>query len=221
MYKTIYRQSILLILFFISFLSAFSQSDSTIVDDEKEQKWKFIFEFDNRRSFVLDKPAPFSGLKIGAEYMSVHDFGIGFYSTQQPVRAIAKNHQNEVLAQIDYTTLFYQYAFYQNHKWEFAVPFHLGGGSTDIKEVYKGTNDVVLDPYGNERIFPQVKFSVIEFGVNGQYKIFRWFGIGSGLGYRFTLKSNENAKYLINAPIYSFKFKIFLGQLWKTIRGKD
>ena len=204
-----------------SFVDVLAQSDSTNVDTEQEKKFKFLFQFDNRRSFVLDQPAPFSGLKIGVEYLKVHDFGLGFYSTQEPVRAKAKNGVNEVLAQMNYTTLFYQYAFYQTRKWEFAAPFHFGGGSTDIREVYKGTNITALDPRGNEKIFPEVRFSVLEFGVGGQYKIFNWFGIGTGLGYRFTLKSDRNAKNLINAPTYSFKFKLFLGELWRSIRGKN
>lgn len=182
-----------------------------------DKKYNFIFQFDGRRSFVLDQPTPFTGLKIGVEYMQVHDFGLGFYATREPVRAKPRKGQHEILAQIDYNTLFYQYAFYHDKKWEFSLPFHYGGGRTTIREVYAGTDINLVDEFGNDRVLPEINYSVAEFGIGGQFKILKWFGIGSGLGYRFTFSSEENVKKLINSTTYSFKFKLFLGELYRSI----
>lgn len=203
-------------------LIAFSNVIGQEILDETEEKpkkdFKFIFQFDGRRSFVLGQPTPFTGLKIGLEYKEVHDFGLGFYGTKNEVRAKLKNTPNEILAQLNYNTLFYQYVFYHDEKWEFNLPLNFGGGNTTIREVYSGTDSTVINQFGEEKILPEINYNVAEFGVGAQYKIFKWFGIGSGIGYRFTFSSEERVKRLINAPTYSFKFKVFLGGLYRGIK---
>lgn len=212
-----------ILLAIIPILGIAQQQDSIMVNGEwvvpKEKKTtKFIFSFDGRRSFVLDQPVKFSGLRIGIEYDEVHDVGLGFYSTRNPVRQTLKDQPIDVEVEFNYTTLFYQYAFFHTDKWELAVPFHIGSGKANLKLFHTDTDDIIILGDGSKAEIRDLPFGISEFGLEAQYKIFPWFGLGSGVGYRFALTSSEDAKHVFNAPTYSFKVKIFLGQLYKTIK---
>lgn len=191
-----------------------------MVKDEKVKKnFKFLLSFDNRNSSVLNESVKFNGLKIGVEYKEVHDFGLGIYSTRIPVKKEAKQKGVDVEATLNYTTLFYQYAFLHNDKWELAVPFHIGNGRANLLFFDAKSDSVIINKDGIERA-DVIEYSVAEIGFDAQYKIFRWFGLGSGVGYRFTFSGNENVKNLLNAPFFSFKIKIFIGELYHTIKDK-
>lgn len=212
-----------ILLAIIPILGIAQQQDSIMLNGEwvvpKEKKsTKLIFSFDGRRSFVLDQPVKFSGLRIGIEYDEVHDFGLGFYSTRNPVRQTLRDQPIDVEAEFSYTTLFYQYAFFHKGKWELAVPVHIGSGKANIKLFHTDTDDIVLLGDGSKAEIRDLPFGISEFGLEAQYKIFPWFGLGAGAGYRFALTSSEDAKHVFNASTHFFKAKIFLGQLYKAIK---
>lgn len=196
----------------------FSQSDTIKIDEIKnEKKIKFLLSFDNRNSSVLDEPVKFNGLKIGLEYKNVHDFGLGFYSTQNAIRKQAKEQGLDVQATMNYTTIFYQYTFLQNRKWELALPVHFGSGRANLLFIDSRTDSVIILKNGEKRE-DEIKYPIAELGFEAQYKVFRWFGFGSGIGYRFTFSNDKNVKNLLNAPVFSFKIKIFLGELYRAIK---
>ncbi|MCL4857600.1 MAG: hypothetical protein KJZ55_10095 [Flavobacteriales bacterium] len=53
------------------------------------------------------------------------------------------------------------------------------------------------------------------------YKIIRWFGIGTGVGYRLVLYKNNGIEEKITSPVYIVKLKIYLGEIVRTITGKE
>ena len=53
------------------------------------------------------------------------------------------------------------------------------------------------------------------------YKIVRWIGIGSGIGYRLILFKNKNISEHLTSPVFIFKAKIYLGEIVRTFTGKE
>jgi hypothetical protein len=53
------------------------------------------------------------------------------------------------------------------------------------------------------------------------YKIVRWVGLGSGIGYRLILYKNKNISEHLTSPVFIFKVKIYLGEIVRTFTGKE
>jgi hypothetical protein len=56
-----------------------------------------------------------------------------------------------------------------------------------------------------------------EASLVGHYKILKWIGIGSGLGFQLMLKDNPAIMENFNTPVYSIKIKIFLGDIYRSV----
>ena len=186
------------------------------------KKVNFIFQLDNRNSFVFDKRVKFSGLRIGLEYKQVHDMGLGIYSTMNPVQVkYKKNINNEnadIKAEFSYTTFFYQFAFYHNEKWEIAIPVHIGSGTANVRVVDRYTDSLIFRKDGLPELDEkELPFSISEIGIGGQYKIKNWLGIGAGVGYRFLLVGDDRQRHLFDGVTYALKLKLFFGEIIKSI----
>ena len=217
---------LLMFCFFFSFLSAqdlkINEYQKCIVKKPKE--FKFIFQLDNRQALGFHKSRDLSGLTIGVEQNEVHDVGIGFYSNLNPNGFRAQYQRGDknwdLRTEFSYTTLFYQYAFVHNAKWELAIPFHLGSGNARVQVVKEGSNELVLNQETGEALLNAkgLKFSIGEIGFDGQYKVHKWVGLGAGIAYRFLLAGDENQKKLFNGATYELKLKFFFGEIYKSIR---
>lgn len=188
----------------------------------RKKKLKFIFEFDNRRSFVFNQPVKFSGTKIGAEINDIHNIGLGSYNTNGHVYRNLKGSGVDVRARFEYTTLYYQFSFLHKKKIELTIPFHLGTGRADIVLVRSGIRDprrdvLILNEFKQPIQSLNLLFFISELGVTGQYKFNRWLGVGTGLGYRFLLAGNSEARDLFDGITYVVKLKLFLGKLVKSV----
>ena len=89
--------------------------------EKKERKVKFQLSFDSRNSVFAGNTVKMNGLKIGVEIKKKHRTGFGFYNLRQPV--IVENIDesgNQLELTFGYNTIFYEYVFYRNDKWEFS-----------------------------------------------------------------------------------------------------
>ena len=53
------------------------------------------------------------------------------------------------------------------------------------------------------------------------FKIIRWFGIGTGVGYRLVYYKSPGVNEEFSSPEYVVKLKIYLGEIVRTITGKQ
>jgi hypothetical protein len=58
---------------------------------------------------------------------------------------------------------------------------------------------------------------ISDIGINAQYKVLKWVGLGAGIGYRFMLVSNPEIDTDFSSMVYSIRIKVFLGEIMKTI----
>lgn len=202
---------------FLSISSSLAQSNDTI---DQPKNIKFLFGLDANRSFVLKTQTKFSGLRIGALVKGKHKIGFGFYGMQKPIILVRNLNKNKypnandsLFFDFRYNSLFYEYIWYQTKRWEVSSPFHLGRGKVNL--TYRDTLMNI-----NKPLF-KGKTSIFVTSGAVQYKITRWFALGAGLGYRFVFSRDENLIKGLNAPIYVYRAKILVGELFRMWFKKD
>jgi len=208
--------------YFIFFLVIFSFniSQAQLIDSIKvalKSKPRISFRFDNRHSFVSTTSAKINALKIGLEYDYVFRMGLGYNQLYSTVS------RNEVLRHdgIPYDTVksylklwfisaYAEYVFFLSKRWEFSVPLQLGMGFSKFNYTFNN------EKFTNRRHI----IANYEAGINGHYKLIPGLGVGAGIGYSLILVDNPAINENFNTPIYSFKIKIFLGEIYRLIIGK-
>jgi len=206
--KTMNKAKYLIILFLFSFTSnIFSQKDEFFenIRSAMKEKPKVTFRLDSRNSFISNKRAKISSIKIGLDYQKKIRLGLSFSFLRSNFfidREITENNINITVTtklHLEYISVFADYVFFKNKKWEFNLPIQLGGGYSYLKYKY---ND-------NKQITDKSFIIIYEANINGMYKLFKGLGVGAGTGYRIMLLGNPKIKEHFTSPIYIFRIKIF------------
>ena len=207
---------------FLYFLIVYNQNFTaqSTPDTTKNKRAKFLFGLDANTSFVLKNKSKFNGIRIGIQVDGVHKMGYGFYSMRTPLKTKRNlsnerypNNDGELSFNYNYITFFYEYIWYKTKRWELSNPLHLGQGQ--VKVTYNDTLTKTSKPYFDG------KSAVVQFSFTTQFKITRWFALGSGVGYRFAIAKNQKVVEGLSAPLYVFRMKILMGELLKMWFKKD
>lgn len=171
--------------------------------------------FDNRFSFISTYKSKIYAVKTGFEFQNTFLVGIGYNQLASSISRFELVPNGRIVDTVPsylhlwYISAFGEYVFYRTKHWEFSVPIQLGFGYSKYSYKYNYETTTV------KRHF----IANYEANVNGYYKFFPGFGLGAGLGYQIMLVNNPAITENFNTPIYSFKIKIFLGDLYKLARG--
>lgn len=182
-----------------------------------KSKPRISFRFDNRHSFVSTTSAKINAIKVGAEYDKVFRMGIGYnqlYSTITRDEVLRNNgipfDTVKSYLKLWFISAYTEYVFFLTKHWEFSVPLQLGVGYSKFNYTYN------YEKMTNRRHI----IANYEAGINGHYKLLPGLGIGLGMGYSLILVDNPAINENFNTPIYSFKIKLFLGELYRLAVGK-
>jgi hypothetical protein len=104
-----------------------------------------------------------------------------------------------------YTCFYVDFVFYKTQRWQLSVPIQLGTGLIWFQ---KQLDYNLLG--GDKKSF----VLMYEPGITVQFKVFKWFGLGTDVGYRFALKNNKKIGEHLNSPTYCFKILIWFNQLY-------
>lgn len=189
-------------------------------DTIKPTKAKLIFGLDANRTFVAKNKTKFVGFRIGVELNDKHKIGLGFYGMERPILLKRKinadlfpNANDSILLNFNYNNFFYEYVLHRTKRWDLSIPLSLGGG-----EVNMTFRDTITDK--REKLF-HGKTSVFLPSVAVQYKLTRWFALGAGVGYRFAFSNDADLIAGLNAPVYVYRAKIFMGEILRMCFKKD
>lgn len=190
-------------------------SSDTVIS--KNKKWKLLFAFDSRTSRALEQKTGLGGLKIGATINKKHDFGIGIYFFKNPILRGAVLLPEEVYADatdttsynFSYASIFYSPIWFRNRRFTISTPLHYG--SATVTAAYK-VKDIVPTVWKN---YINRQSAIMEVSCVANYKLFRWFGIGVGGGYRSLLTNDKSVRKALNGPVFIFQAKLMLGVLFK------
>jgi hypothetical protein len=62
---------------------------------------------------------------------------------------------------------------------------------------------------------------VVEPSLTGHVRVFRWAGMGAGVGWRQPVFVPTAVQRELNGPVFYVRAKLFLGDLAKVVRGKQ
>lgn len=178
-----------------------------------KQESRFFITLDSHNSFIGGKLTSISGIKAGLGYGRLVKVGIGLfgltnvYEKKIAVKADDGVNDTSVTAQLKfgYLSTFIDYTIYRKKRWMFSIPLQLGFGGSSYDYFKKDEGLIVTRSEG---------IILIEPAIVGHYKIFRWFGVGMGAGFRVMLVPNHQIPENFTSPIYVLKLKIFFGELY-------
>ena len=117
-----------------------------------------------------------------------------------------------VRLEYSYFSPYLEYVFYNSRKWEFSLAMQHGVG---------GASYQYLDSNGGKVKHVESTILSYEPAMLIDYKIVRWVGIGTGIGYRLIYYKEPGIKEQFSSPEYVIKLKIYLGEIVRTITGKE
>ncbi|TXB67212.1 hypothetical protein FRY74_03230 [Vicingus serpentipes] len=202
-------------------LQYYSQSNEQVGVFEEDFRTSFKIKpkldvkLDTRFSFIAASDIRTTGVKLGLSFNREFKMGLGYNRLISPSKSFIQKDDVNYKADLyyEYLSPYLEYIYHNSKKWEFniAIQFGIGRGYyqfynslTDSKEK---TNHSFILSYEPSMLI--------------DYKIVRWVGIGSGIGYRLILYKNKNISEHLTSPVFIFKAKIYLGEIVRTITGKE
>lgn len=210
-WKNIFFSFVFIVCCFLSVNAQLRQVLDSIKKDSQKIP-SFFIALDSHNSFIATKPAGIEGFKFGLSYNDRFKLGVGLYrlASSMKITEIIVNDTINTDLHFNYFNSFVEYVFYQplHSKWQFSVPVYLGFGSSYLDY----TN--VSGEYVREK---ERLVILLESAIEGDYKIYKWFGIGFGAGLRVMLKSNQEIDKNFTEPIYQFGIKIFPDEIYSSV----
>ena len=204
------NRGIFLLMFFISFSSSNAQLLDSISLSIKE-KPRLLFKLDGRGSFISTRSARIWGFKVGVEHNDRVQYGIGYSWLRNEISQEVELNGEMVPSRVrfGYLTPFFEYAFYQRNKWEVSIPVQVGLGQAWYEH---------KDDQGEKYKVDKTWVFMYEPAMTVEYRVFRFFGAGIGVGYRLAIKTNRAMEENFTAPIYLLKLKLYLPEVLNVLR---
>lgn len=175
------------------------------------QKQSIDARLESRYSFIGGDVAAMNGVRLGIAYQRKLRMGGGLswlntpLPARVPVYETATGFRNWKYLKFAYLCYYIDVVFYKTKRWQLSVPLQLGTGMMwyQHKRGYHLTTG-------------ETKYFILfyEPGITVQYKITKWFGLGSDVAYRFALKDNRRVPQRLSSPTYSFKILFWFDQLY-------
>ena len=178
---------------------------------------RFVAQYDSRYSILNHHFTTINGLKLGIEFKSRFRTGAAIYflSTGVPTRrAKPDNAAEEADAQLRfrYLAAYAGYALLENRRWELSANLQLGLGSAYVLyENFAGDLDKT----------PREFMGVVEPALAAQLRVFRWAGVGTGLGWRQPVFVPGAIQRELNGPVFYLRGNLFLGELLKVMKDRE
>lgn len=176
-------------------------------------KPSFYGTWDSRYTFISNRAATVSSVKAGLDYAAKGKIGIGYnwYKGKLERSYTVGDSLVDYRYKLRYVTLFFEYAYFSNSKWEASIPVQVGLGwvsydrtSTSKKDNEQGRLVALYEP-----------MSTI------QYRFFKYFAAGAGMGFRLALTRNDRFFENLNSPVFVIRTKIYFGDLFRAVFGKE
>ena len=204
-------------LFLIFSVCASGQSFEDDIKSALKKKPILDLRSDSRHSFINQSGVSVFGVKGGIEFDRKLRFGLGFNILATELNSIITYDYEGIPTTTDdarlvfyHITPYLEYVFYKQNRWEVSVPIQFGFGNSYY--TYKTES--------GQRFNDKRKFILTyEPAITAQYKIFKYFGPGFGVGYRLMLIDNKAIKETFNSPVYIFRFKIFFGEIYRDLNN--
>jgi hypothetical protein len=177
------------------------------------QKYRPYLNLDQRYSFPKDAPINVNGLQLGVLINNKHAVGLGGYQITEDARQKTKTRTDKDILvnrklDMNYLTFFYQYTLIDRRFFELDLQAESGVGKYNLKFYDIQTN--ILKAERSAVVF------VEGIGPQLTFKPFRWVGVNTMIGYRFTFEKNANLNF--NGAYYSYGVWLDIRQIIRDCR---
>lgn len=217
------KQLFIVVIIFIGCFNAFvfsqTNNNHNFFEDDVNTSFKakpqLDVKFDSRFSFIASRDYKTTGVKLGISFNRKFKMGLGYNQLLIPAKSVIIDNDKYYNAELKYVYFspYFEYVYYTSKRWEFNLSAQIGVGRGHYQYFNRDLNTNV-----------KVKYSTIlsyEPAMLIDYKIIRWVGIGTGVGYRLIFYKNSNIDEHLTSPVYVFKVKVYLGEIVRTITGKE
>jgi len=183
-------------------------------------KPSLFFTLDNTASFVGGKSATTNELRFGLDFKKKLKLGLGYGQLVSDIVVnkdiVAERTDNDSVVPANLSLSFFsanaEYVFFNSKRWQISTPLQIGVGSTYFLYYESDKNGKSIQKRTDEGTVLVTGFSAV-----ATYRILRWIGISAGLGYRVGILNNDKVAESFNSPVYTFKFRIFFGEIYKSV----
>jgi hypothetical protein len=204
------RKAGFILLFFYCAVSNAQFLDS--LHDIFNHKSSIDARLESRNSFIDNQIISVTGVRLGVAFQRKlrigggvswlkSDFKKDFYSENE----LGKTDTITKFLKMAYLAYYVDFVFHKTKRWQLSVPIQAGTGFSWWK------NDKRYLAREREKKY---FFILYEPGITAQFKVFRWFGLGADVAYRFTLVNSKKIGEKLNSPTYSFKVLVWFDQLY-------
>jgi hypothetical protein len=178
---------------------------------------RVVVVYDSRYSIINRHFTTINGLKLGVELKNRLRMGgaIYFLSRGVPTRQPRPdNAAEDAPAELRFRYLagYGEYVLLENRRWELSTQLQLGLGSAQV---------LYTTEAGKFGRTPRSLLGVVEPTVAGHVRVFRWAGVGAGVGWRQPVFVPVSVQRELNGPVFYVRAKLFLGDLLKVAKGKQ
>lgn len=178
---------------------------------------RFVAQYDSRYSIINRHFTTINGLKLGIEFKNRFRTGAAIYflSTGVPTRrAKPENAAEDADAELRfrYLAVYAGYALLETKRWELSANLQLGTGSAYVR---------YQNAAGDLDKTPRDFLGVVEPAMAAQLRVFRWAGVGTGLGWRQPVFVPAAIQKELNGPVFYLRANVFLGELMKVMKDKE
>jgi hypothetical protein len=153
-----------------------------------------------------------NGIRLGVAFQRKLRVGggVSWLKTELGSRQLIVNDAGEEQSVIKYPKFVYfclyaDFVFYKTKRWQLSVPIQIGTGYGWSQ------NDRGYDLASKS---PKYFLALYEPGITVQFKVFKWFGLGADVAYRFAANHRKKTDVNLNSPTYSFKLLFWFDQLY-------
>lgn len=178
---------------------------------------KLVVQLDQRYSPLNGKLVGIYGLKLGVEWRGRWRAGLGGYFLSGGVPTRLPPPPNLPIGTVEqlrfrYVTAYGEYVLIGTPRWELSTPTQIGFGTVFASYHLPG---------GEHKKSPIDHIWMVEPSLVGHMRVFRWIGVGAGAGYRQMLFLNSSAERELSGLILIGRVKLFLGDLYKIVHGRE
>jgi hypothetical protein len=180
-----------------------------------KRKYSIDARLESRNSFIDNSLTTVSGARLGLAFQQKLRFGFGadwlksdITKTTQRVLPDRSVEKTTYFLKWAYISAYVDFVFYKTKRWQLGVPIQIGLGQSwwQLDRTYRfKTNEAKYFVF------------IYEPGITAQFKVFKFFGLGADVAYRFCLKDNSKVGPKLTAPTYSFKLLFWGDQLFYEV----
>ena len=192
--------------------------DTTKYRKRKYRLFNPLINLDNHNSIFFGTPSSIWGVRLGVTIAARYRMGFGGYMLPKRLDLPTLQNSNKmdsIYRRFDmlFFTTFMEFVPISNFRWELSIPFSLGYGFANVSHKHRSETEYKVQ-------HAKQGFLLLS-GISAHYKVFSWVGVGAGLGYRQVLTNDSLVNQGMSGLFVSFKFKIFVGDLYYLIFKPD